>query len=157
MRSATDNTPSRGAARTPPGNSLRRGPVSGRHTVRRARRRLSTAACVVMLLTACGAPADRASAAPSAGQISDVLRQGLAFVQSKQNESGAYTSRFSRDHDGAVEALVVLTAVAAGEEASRKPLAKTVDYMRRAAAESILSRSLRIMAWARLSKASPSA
>lgn len=107
---------------------------------------------VWMMAVVCFASVKYASASPLDKRIDAAIRSGLQFLYEKQQSDGQFKTRFSADQPTAVESLMVLTALSAGEKPSHKSVALAIEYINRAMPENVRSRALRAMVYSRLDR-----
>jgi len=102
-------------------------------------------------------PAATAPAGPAVGptgplhlRVDEAVRRGLDYLYRRQGADGSWDSRYVRQHPGGVEALVVLSALSAGEKPNHPKLASGLSFLEGLALRTVYSRAARALVYARL-------
>lgn len=115
--------------------------------------------CVGLGIGLCALPAPVSAAAPAAAapaarvtdeQVDAAIRKGLAYLYHAQRDAGTWDSKYARQFMGGTESLVMLAALYAGEDPNKPALKKALDYVNKIEMDSVYTRSVRAMAYARL-------
>ncbi|MDY6914282.1 MAG: DUF4159 domain-containing protein [Planctomycetota bacterium] len=84
-------------------------------------------------------------------QVGMAIRRGLEYLYRCGKPDGTWQTKYSQQYVGGVEALVVLTALSAGERPSCPAIEAALIYLNRIEPPTVYARSLRMMVYARLS------
>jgi len=96
--------------------------------------------------------AGRAPAAVNDRQIAQSVQRGLKYVYSARKDTG-WETQFDRRHSGGVEALVLLTALSAGEDVGQPALTAALKALAKEDPQTTYVRAMRVMVYARLDQA----
>ena len=92
-----------------------------------------------------------ASWSPSqVAEVDKAIRAGLDYLYKVQKPDGSWQTKYSKQHPGGVEALVVLAALSAGDDFKRPQLVKALAYIEQLAPKTTYVRAVRAMVYARL-------
>lgn len=83
-------------------------------------------------------------------RVDAAVRKGLDYLYAAQQRDGSWASKYASQHPGGVEALVILTALEAGEDITRPELIKALTYIEQLAPKTTYVRAVRAMVYARL-------
>ncbi|OQB83223.1 MAG: Prenyltransferase and squalene oxidase repeat protein [Planctomycetes bacterium ADurb.Bin126] len=108
------------------------------------------AAALALAIVAGRAPA--APAAVSDGQIAQSVQRGLKYIYTARKDAG-WDTQFDRRHSGGVEALVLLTALSAGEDVGQPVLTAALQALAKEDPQTTYVRAVRVMVYARLDQA----
>lgn len=98
------------------------------------------------------APADEGS--PMDARAARAIRAGLDYLYRVQADDGSWDNKYSRQQPGGGEALVVLTALSAGEDPAKPAIAKALKYLETMPApRTVYVRAMRALVYARLGAA----
>ena len=93
----------------------------------------------------------RLAPAPLADRVERAIRRGLDWLYATQRPDGTWDSKYAAQHPGGVEALVVWTALAAGEPSNHPQLAAAMQYAEKLTPRTTYVRAVRALASSRLS------
>ena len=85
-----------------------------------------------------------------APRVDRAVRRGLDYLYKTQATGGYWKSKYSTQHGGGVAALVVWTALAAGEDPAAPALAAALKHLKSIAPQTVYVRAARALAYARL-------
>ena len=116
-------------------------------------KRYREAIIVAVLAAAClAAQVQAAPAGVSQGQIVQSIQRGMKYIYSAR-KGDRWETQFDRRHAGGVEALVLLTAQAAGEDLSQPVLTAALRALAKEDPQTTYVRAMRVMVYARLDPA----
>jgi len=87
-------------------------------------------------------------AAVLAHRVDKAIRAGLDYLYTAQKPDGSWDTKYASQHPGGVEALVVLTAIEAGEDLKRPQIVKALQYIDQIAPKTTYVRAVRAMVYA---------
>ena len=146
-------------------SSSMRSDTDGRRRDGRGGHRRRDAAALAVAIAAWGAQSLAAgAAAPNAllgpapparvgsldARVAHAIRMGLDYLYSNQSPDGSWDNKYARQHPGGAEALVLLTALSAGEDPAAPPLVKAMKYLQAQSPRTVYVRAVRALALARL-------
>jgi len=101
---------------------------------------------------AASAPAARevTPAALTDAMVSQAIQRGLKYLYAARKEGSTWETQYDRRHAGGVQALVLLTALTAGENPQQPVLAAAVKELAGQDPQTTYVRAMRIMVYARL-------
>ena len=116
-------------------------------------RRFGVASALVLAvaLPASGQPRP-SSPGVSDKQIDRAIRRGINYLYKTQSPDGDWRTGYQGHHGGGVAALVVLTAITAGEDVKHPRLAKALGRVDRAGPITVYARAIRAILYARLGR-----
>jgi hypothetical protein len=83
-------------------------------------------------------------------QVSTAINRGLRFLMDRQKPEGRWTTPYAKQFQGGAEALVVLTALSAGEKPDTDKIKLALNYLGSIDPPTVYARSLRTMVYSRL-------
>lgn len=108
------------------------------------------AACAAWLAALCCASGQEAVPAVTDAQVDAAVQKGLEFLFRTQQSDGTWSTKYSLQHAGGGEALVVLAALSAGQKADQPNVAAAIKYLDRVDPPTVYARAFRAMVYARL-------
>jgi len=90
------------------------------------------------------------SVGPLDGRVDRAIRAGLDYLYGVQKPEGAWDTKYASQHNGGVEALVLLAALEAGEDPKRPQLARALNYINQLSPKTTYVRAVRAMVYSLL-------
>ncbi len=83
-------------------------------------------------------------------QVDAAIRKGIDYLYQAQRDAGTWDSKYAKQFPGGTESLVMLAALYAGEDPGKPALKKALEYINKTDMDTVYSRSIRTMVYARL-------
>ena len=90
------------------------------------------------------------SISPTDQQVDKAVKRGLEYLYRTQQGDGSWDVRYSKQHPGGPESLIVLAALSAGDDPNHPQLAAALKYINRLEPKTVYARAMRAMLYARL-------
>ena len=110
----------------------------------------ASAALTCCVLALAGSAFAQSGGAALDAAVDRAIRRGLDTLYAMQRPDGTWATPHASRHPGGVEALVLLTALSAGEDPDQAKLKAALAYVKGIQPPSVYARAMRVMVYARL-------